>query len=119
MNAITSARAVTVAFDINTNKDIVNEIAAIPAVPDFYDACMQLVKQNEGKYAKGGSAVVPDVTAKTILCTGRSPYQIYSVTVTTVMSSGKYIFSYVNTLANFDNQIVGLNDDNQHNLTNN
>ena len=54
--------------------------------------------KNEGAYAKGGAAVVGDLTAQAIILTGNLPFQVHVFTATTVMADGSYLLVYVETV---------------------
>lgn len=90
--AISEVRNVIVTFD--------DGAAAQLAMPiDAYKAAIEKVDVMEGRFAKGGAALVPDLTDATVLITGALPFQIHRFTVTTVMATGNYEFVYVETVA--------------------
>lgn len=72
--------------------------AAVAAPIDAIKAATEYIAQNEGAFAKGGATVIPDLTAKAIILTGTSPYQVHVFTATTVMATGVYTLVFVETV---------------------
>lgn len=88
-NAISEYRNVTVTFTGGA------------APIDSYKAAMEVVKTAEGKYFKN-PALVTDLVAAPVLCTGALPFQIHVFEVTLTKATGIYIFDYVETKPNAD-----------------
>ena len=72
--------------------------AAVAAPIDAFKAALEVVADQEGRYAKLGAAGAPDLAGVTVLKTGATPFQIHVFTVTSTMATGVYLVIYVETV---------------------
>lgn len=100
--AISELRNIKVAFDNAAGAIDGSEVVQIAAPIDAFKAAVELATVIEGRYQELGAAGVPDLTGKAVLATGNLPFQIHSFLLTTVMATGSYIFTYVETKPNTD-----------------
>ena len=92
-NSISEYRNLVITFD-----DAVS-LPQLIAPIDSYKAAIGLVSDIEDRYAKLGAAVL-DLTNATVLVTGNLPFQIHVFVLTTVLATGFYEFTYVETKPN-------------------
>lgn len=95
-----SGKALTGYRNVSVNYTALNSATPAVAAPlDFYKAVAKKVEELEYQYANNPTSLA-NITAATVLLTGKTPYKVYKATLTLVVATGVYTVIYVGTFAN-------------------